>query len=513
MKRLVRSVCLGLSLSLGSLAFFMANGLTAAENATVLWQIGQPDDHNAEFDLAPNRFNEFREDGFFVVGKSNPKRDWPFVHPGPGDAWAGGRSHTFNIVFGLKSVPSRGIFRLRLDFLDVHRAAPPRLKIEINGHESFYQPEPGGGDQSIQGKPKEGLARIYVVALEPSWLKTGANEIDITTLSGSWALYDCVSLEGPAGTELAEVSGTLIGSAQSPPVLVERTGKLWQTVQFALRHFGAETEIVARVPGAEPLLVDIQKPNQRLELVVPAVTAETPTTITVESSGKAIASRSLVLRPVRKWVVYLLPHSHVDIGYTHVQTDVEKAQWKYLEMAMAAARKSASYPEGSRFKWNVEVLWAVDSYLQQASREQREAFFKAVKSGQVGLDALYGNMLTGLCRPEELLRLLRMATEMTERTGVPVESAMITDVPGYTWGIVPAFAHSGVKYFSIGPNGGDRIGHTAAAWGDRPFWWIGPNGQDKLLVWMTGTGYYQVFQSQEKLLDYLATTRGQWLCL
>ena len=82
---------------------------------------------------------------------------------------------------------------------------------------------------------------------------------------------------------------------------------------------------------------------------------------------------------------------------------------------------------------------------------------------------------------------------------------MITDVPGYTWGIVPALAHNGVKYFSVGPNGGDRIGHTSAAWGDKPFWWVGPNGQDKILVWMTGTGYYQVFQSPERLLDYLGS--------
>ena len=82
---------------------------------------------------------------------------------------------------------------------------------------------------------------------------------------------------------------------------------------------------------------------------------------------------------------------------------------------------------------------------------------------------------------------------------------MITDVPGYTWGIVPAFAHSGVKYFSIGPNGGDRIGHTIAAWGDKPFWWIGPNGKDKVLVWMTGTGYYRVFSSADNLLQYLGS--------
>jgi len=24
--------------------------------------------------------------------------------------------------------------------------------------------------------------------------------------------------------------------------------------------------------------------------------------------------------------------------------------------------------------------------------------------------------------------------------------------PGYTWGIVPALAHSGVRYLSVGPN-------------------------------------------------------------
>jgi len=81
--------------------------------------------------------------------------------------------------------------------------------------------------------------------------------------------------------------------------------------------------------------------------------------------------------------VYLLPHSHVDIGYTHVQTDVERAQWKYIEMGIEAARKSASHPPGSRFKWNVEVLWAVDSYLKQATPEKRAAFFEAVKAGQV----------------------------------------------------------------------------------------------------------------------------------
>ena len=178
--------------------------------------------------------------------------------------------------------------------------------------------------------------------------------------------------------------------------------------------------------------------------------------------------------------------------------------WAWSPEGAYGAAAPATNAPGLRFRWNPEAIWVLDHFLRQASTAERDAFLASVRRGEIGIDALYGNMLTGLCRPEELLRLLRMGPALEQRTGVPVESAMITDVPGYTWGLVPAFAHTGVKYFSIGPNGGDRIGHTIAAWGDKPFWWVGPNGKDKVLVWMTGTGYYRVFQSAQMLQDYLA---------
>jgi len=54
-------------------------------------------------------------------------------------------------------------------------------------------------------------------------------------------------------------------------------------------------------------------------------------------------------------------------------------------MAIDTARRTADYPPGCRFKWNVEVLWAIDSYLRQATPERQQAFIDAVKAGQVGL--------------------------------------------------------------------------------------------------------------------------------
>jgi hypothetical protein len=475
-----------------------------AADSSLLWEIGKPDNNNAEFALAPKGYAQFREDGFFVVGKSDPKKDWPYVHPGPDDAWAGGRPHVFTIFFGLKAAPTLGDCTLKLDFLDTQGRSAPRLKVAVNGQVFQQQMPPGGGDASIFGDPAKGKEHKWDLAFPANQLKAGANEITITTLSGSWMLYDTVGLETPAGLELAEVTGTVAGQAQSPPTLVEREGKLMQTVQMSIRHFGAETPATVRVGEAAPVQVQLRQAAQKVEALVPAVEKETPVAVTVEVGGKVISTQDLTLKPVRKWVVYLLPHSHVDIGYTHVQTDVEKAQWKYLEMGIEAARRSATNPVESRFKWNVEVMWAVDSYLKQATPEKQQQFVEAVKLGQVGLQALYGNELTGLCSPEELLRLISSAQRVAQRCGVALQSAMITDVPGYTWGIVPAFAQNGVKYFSIGPNGGDRIGHTIEAWGDKPFWWLGPNGKDKVLVWMTGTGYYQVFSSPQKLTDYLS---------
>ncbi len=81
------------------------------------------------------------------------------------------------------------------------------------------------------------------------------------------------------------------------------------------------------------------------------------------------------------------------------------------------------------------------------------------------------------------------ARRLEREYGVTIDSAMISDVPGYTWGLVPAMAQHGIKYFSIGTNHVHRIGHTLEAWADRPFYWVSPSGQEKVLCWVAGKGY------------------------
>jgi hypothetical protein len=282
---------------------------------------------------------------------------------------------------------------------------------------------------------------------------------------------------------------TVFTTVQPLRALIGEGAKAQQPVRIQLRHFGEKVHAVLKLEGATAQPVHLNPGQQTVELSVPYENRERSRKLRLESGGKTLAEREVVFKTVPKMVIYVLPHSHTDIGYTEIQSAVEKKQVQNLAKGIAFARKTAKYPEGARFVWNVEVLWAADSYLRTASPEQRTEFFEAVKKGWVSLNGMYLNELTGLCRPEELLRLFRFGTQISEQTGKPIDAAMISDVPGYTWGTVTSMAQAGIKYFSAAPNYFDRIGNIMVEWENKPFYWASLSGKDKVLVWIPFRGY------------------------
>lgn len=200
----------------------------------------------------------------------------------------------------------------------------------------------------------------------------------------------------------------------------------------------------------------------------------------------------------RRWKLYFLPHSHLDIGYTHAQDDVMKLQWRNFERALELAERTADNPEGSRFKWNSEATWALMGYLDHyKGTEKGDKMIQAIKDGIIGVDASLGSILTGICKQEELMHMFDDAHRISGLTGVEFNTAMMSDVPGQSWGMVTAMAQNGVKYYSSGPNyvpfygkvGNDRAAHLHVKWGDKPFYWLSQSGKEKVLFWQTGRGY------------------------
>lgn len=270
--------------------------------------------------------------------------------------------------------------------------------------------------------------------------------------------------------------------------ILKQQGTEQQLVRVDILHFD-EPALASIGIGKSKKTYPLTLGFNMFRVPIPRVKETTSLDAFVRINDQEVASEVLLIEPVEQKTIYLLPHSHTDIGYTHVQEEVEAIQWQNIRDAIRFSTETANYPPGAQFKWNGEVMWAVDSYLDACTEEEKQRFIEAVKNGWFELDALYANILTGLCRPEELFRMVERAHKVAGICGVNLQSAMISDIPGYTWSLVPALAQSGVRYFSIGTNTFHRIGDIIETWGDCPFYWQSPSGDEKVLCWVHGKGY------------------------
>ncbi|MGN6179093.1 MAG: hypothetical protein ACTHNW_07925 [Mucilaginibacter sp.] len=303
----------------------------------------------------------------------------------------------------------------------------------------------------------------------------------------------------------------------APPLLL-KSKTPQRPLSLTVLHFGAPVKMHVTVNGSISRTFQISNGVNALEIPV-AVRPDVVTYKIRTEIGKLVFNRQLTVKPVIKRDIYLVHNSHNDIGYSNTQEEVEQIQDKNIHDALHLIRKTKNYPVGSRFIWNVESLWAVENFMNSATPDEKQEFLQDVRSGSIGLSGLYANILSGLCTPEEMNWITLYADSLRKTYHLPINTAMMTDIPGLSWSMVHALASNGVRYFSNGPNyvagmadWGDRIGYILKALGDKPFWWKSSSGKDSILFWTAGKGYSSwhgtpiggVFdRAPKKIADYM----------
>jgi alpha-mannosidase len=281
----------------------------------------------------------------------------------------------------------------------------------------------------------------------------------------------------------------------NPMPFLLKNGK--QPIVLTALHFGKDEQLKVKVNNKESYSFVVKDGLNSFDIPVDAVKKEDSVRVFASAGGKILVNKFMKLRPVVYRELNFIHHSHTDIGYSHLQPEVLKIHLKNIDDALEMIEKTKDYPVEAKFKWNIESLWAVENYLKQATPIQKEKFSKAVKEGSISLSALYANILTGLSQPEEMFHYTDYAQQLREEFGFTINSAMISDIPGFAWSTVTALSKGGVKYFSSGPNFmgndhpylGDRVGHFVRTWGDKPVWWTSPSGEEKVLFWAGAKGY------------------------
>ena len=273
------------------------------------------------------------------------------------------------------------------------------------------------------------------------------------------------------------------------PVVLRGQTSHMQLLRLSLDNLRSERSIQISYTQGESIVKPLQVGSN--VFLVPVSVTQSPKEIPIAFSvnDRPVSRKFVTVKPVNKREIYILSYSHNDIGYTDLQPNIEKKQWRNIDEALRLINETKNYPPDARFKWNMEVIWALDGYFRQAPESRRKEIIDAVRSGSIGLNALYANMLTGLANAVEMSHFTERARALETEYSVPITTALTSDVPGFTWGIVPTLAQAGVRYFSISPNPSDRIGFTLEQWGDKPFYWKSQSGQEKILTWVAGESY------------------------
>jgi alpha-mannosidase len=264
---------------------------------------------------------------------------------------------------------------------------------------------------------------------------------------------------------------------------------------FTILHFGPNEKLIIKINNSE-YKFNVIKGENKFDVPIDALSDKS--TVRVEAILGNLASIDTVinLNPANYREIFLIHHSHTDIGYSNLQEDVVKIQNKNIRIALRQIDKTENYPDGSRFAWNIESLWAVENFLSVADDGEKIKFFRAVRDKQIGLSGFYANVMTGLCTEKELDWITEYASYLRDTFKLPVTTVMFNDIPGISWTMVKSLAKNKIRYFSYGPNYienlpdcGDRIGSTIKYLGNKAFWWRSSNGKDSILLWTCGKGY------------------------
>lgn len=178
--------------------------------------------------------------------------------------------------------------------------------------------------------------------------------------------------------------------------------------------------------------------------------------------------------------VYIIHHSHTDIGYTDLQEQIVYNQVNNIRNTVAIIKRGyeENRPEKD-FKWNCETYFCVERFLKDASPEEKKDFFDLVRKGNIGISATYLNF-NDLADPEMLDHKTAGMQKLFTEEGFMVKTAMNADINGISLGARDVLIRNGIEFLFT--NIHTHHGMYPLYQNQKPYFWEKEKG-GRILVW------------------------------
>jgi len=258
--------------------------------------------------------------------------------------------------------------------------------------------------------------------------------------------------------------------------VVKKGIKLFHTARFNFIHLGEPVEAKITVDGIQENLT-LRSGHNSADILLPKVTRKAEFTAKVKIGENTATDYNFWLEPIKEWTVYLVQHSHTDIGYTRPQTEILSEHLRYIDDALDYCDQTDDYPDNAKFRWTCEASWAVREYFKSRPESQIERLLQRIKEGRIEVTGMFFNFSEIV--DETALAIQTKTLKNFKERGIDVTTAMQNDVNGIGWCMIDFYNSTDVKYLTMGQHG-----HRAHVPFDKPtsFWWESPAG-NRLLAY------------------------------
>jgi predicted alpha-1,2-mannosidase len=327
-----------------SITLLLAGGFSFAQTK-VIWEIGKADNQSSGMALSPTGYKKFLEhdfgweDRYFIVGYSKEEKDFPYVLPGPKDKWGGTaptsgiRSHFINILFQLDKLPpqvQQAEAKLVIDLLGYNVNTPPLFKVSVNGVGTVKELPKSSSKNLLPDSTFIAAEHIIEIPIKPGQLRAGGNEITITSLDGSWLVFDNLRLEGPAIIAVRVPSGVFVREVKAAGYELYGDGKKNQPLLLDVEHLEGNPDIRVKLDGKQVFEQKLETGRYQFEVPMPATTTIKKSSYEILVDGKVIETGT-VSRSAKPLATY---SDYVDtkIGTAHSRWMIAPGPWMPFSM-------------------------------------------------------------------------------------------------------------------------------------------------------------------------------------
>jgi hypothetical protein len=172
--------------------------------------------------------------------------------------------------------------------------------------------------------------------------------------------------------------------------------------------------------------------------------------------------------------LYLVHHSHTDIGFTGDQPVIWELHTRFLHAALDHVEREAErYGVEQSLRWTIESAAVLERWLCSARADEIDRLIAAERAGLIEVTAMLFN-LTPLYDPIQYLESLQLVNRLRADYGFTICSAMNCDVNGQNWPLADLLLDAGMTGFSMAINH-----HFGGPPTPRPgvFHWQAPSGR------------------------------------